>query len=155
MYTYYGNFQFKVLDYLVKLLQADTYLTSMVGKRISTYHPSTIDQPVFPSITIGRQGMGGDASLEQIDNAFLIIDIWSQQGVANLWAIYSSADPSTRRPVGVRSLLHNQGFDITEAVIDKLSEAWVTDNLYEKDTRLYHMQARYQMKSVSKTLVLP
>lgn len=154
MITYYGDFQFKALDYLIKLLQADTYLQSKVHGRISEQHPSTLDQPVYPMVTVSRIGTGGDASIENIDNAFIVIDVWSKSGTPELWSIYSSRNTTTNLPVGIRALLHNKSFSYLEVDLDKLSEVWVTDNLYEKTTRTWHLNARFVMKNAAKTLVI-
>lgn len=152
--SYYGNFQSKVIERLVKLLQTDPYLITKVAGRVYEAHPSLLDNPKFPAITVTRQGLGGDTSLPQIDYPFLIIDVWSKKNVAELWSIYADHDTITNKPRGIRSLLHVPlGFDFPEAQVDYIAEVWVTDNLYEPWSKTFHLTARYSLKMAAKNVV--
>ena len=151
-YSFHGDYRYKALEYLVSTLANDPYISSIVGNRVYSQHISTMEQPIYPCVTISRQGIGADPSLAQIDSAFIAIDVWSKKANSECWAIYASKDPTTFRNLGIFALLHNQGFDFTEVQIDRLWEVYLTDSLYEGDTRTFHLAARYEMKYVGKNV---
>ena len=51
MNTYYGDFQTKVMNHYVRLLQTDSYLMTKVAGRVYPQHVSLIENPKFPSIS--------------------------------------------------------------------------------------------------------
>jgi hypothetical protein len=149
----YGNFSSKVFERLIlDVLQPDAYLQSLVDGRIYPQHLAMLTNPTYPNVTLMRSGLGGDPSITNLDNMFLIIDVWSKKNVAELWSIYADINSVTNAPVGIRALLHNQGFDFTEAIIGLCTELWVTDNLYEPRTQTFHLSARYSLKVAAKNI---
>lgn len=154
MNTYYGDFQTKVMNHYVRLLQTDSYLMTKVAGRVYPQHVSLIENPKFPSISFTRQGLGGDPSFPEIDYPFLIIDVWSKVGPQELWSIYASRDPKTNRPVGIRALVANKGFDLPEAVVELGREVWVSDDLYEAWSKTFHLSSKYILTIAAKRLVV-
>jgi hypothetical protein len=147
--TYHGDFQWKILDHIVKLMQNDPYLTSKVNKRVYSQHISTVANPLFPAITISRVGLGGDPSIDEIDYTFLNVDVWSKVGPDELWAIYANFDSVNHVLQGVRGLLHNKGFRIPEANVDLCTQIYVVDNLWEKETKTFHLVARFRINAAA------
>ena len=155
MYTYHGDYQQKVMAFFVGLLRNDPYLQTKQAQRVHPDHLSTLENPVYPCTTFYRVGRGSDPSFAELDNPILLIDVWSKRGKQELCDIYASKDSVSGRPVGIRSLITNKGFDIPEAIIQLVREIWVDDNLYESWSRTHHLQARFDITVSAKTLVVP
>ena len=152
MTNFYGDFQWKLLKYVVQSLQEDPYLKRMVGGRIYPQHISTIENPSFPAVTIGRRGQGADTGIQQINHIELQIDVWSKKSVIELWRIYSDHDVKYNRPVGVRSLLSQKTFDFPEVIVHLCIEDNVTDDLYEPWSKTWHLAALYRLSIAAKNV---
>jgi hypothetical protein len=159
-WTFYGDFQKQTLVRIVTMLQADTYLQSLIGNPARLYprHIDLITDPTYPLVTITRQGMGSDPGIPQIDDAFLIVDVYSHLGPNELWAVYASRDMTTNRPCGLRSLLScgipgsPVGFDFPESTVGLCREVWVADDLYDMRARAYKLSARFDIKYAAKPI---
>ena len=155
MHTYHGNFMWKVKAYLINLLKQDAYLITKIAGRVHSVHASNLENPVFPFVTLTRQGVGGDPSFAELDYPFFVVDIWSKKGGQELWDIFATKNPVSNKPAGVRALFTNKVFDLPEATIELIREVWVSDDLYESWSRSHHISARYAVTVSAKTLVVP
>lgn len=147
---YFVDFKWKVEDFIVKLLQQDAYLITKVAGRVFAQHLLTIQNPVFPLITVTKSGPGGDSQIENIDYSFLLIDVWSKRNKAECCKIYVNRVPVLNTRQGIYALLHKKGFDTPEAIIQDLREVWYNDNLYEPADQTFRLSARYAMDSTAK-----
>lgn len=154
MITYYGGANPLANDYLIKMMQNDTYLQSIFAKRWSVKYPRTADQPVYPMGTITVNSTGDDPSIDQIQNAFISIDLFSQENVAEISLGWDGIDPITKAAAGVRKLLHNRSYQFTEVTIAKMWVVWVNTGLYDEVVRAWHLSARLSAKIVARTLVI-
>jgi hypothetical protein len=146
----YGNFQPKVLTEIFRILQQDAYLKTLVDGRVYAQHVSTLENPVFPCVTMTYHGYG-TPGMPDIMAGDLQIDVWSKKNVAELWSIYSSHDYIANKPVGIRALLNRGpsgepfGFNLPEAICHLCREVSVVDDLYEEWSRTHHFVALYSL----------
>jgi len=147
-----ADFQWKAVDFWVKLMQYDAYLKSLVSGRVSPQHLATISNPIFPLITVTRQGIGGDPTIPNIDHPFIMIDIYSKKDVAETWKIYSNKERISNKPLGVRPLLHGQSFRIPGLVVKLMQEVWVSDGLYQAQDQTFRLSARYKTEILAQTI---
>ena len=156
--TFHGDFQIATFNRIVKYLQADPYLASLLSGRIYPQHISTIENPIYPCVTISRQGAGPDSGFAALDKANLYVDVWSKVGVPDLYSIYASKDPVTFKMLGIRALLscgksgEPKGFDFPEATVNLCREVYLVDNLWDSKTRSFHLAARYELQVAAKNV---
>lgn len=152
--TYQGNFEPLARDFLIKLIQNDAYCSSLLGDRFGSSHPYTLAQPIYPAGVLSRQGRGADQSVEQIDQPFYVVDLYSQSGVLELDQIYKWADDHGN-PQGIFSLFHKKTYGFTGGTIDGLYEVWQDDAMYDAQLRLWHLTARYSAVVCGHTITTP
>jgi hypothetical protein len=152
MAEYYGDFQWKLLKYIVTMLQNDSYLKRITNGRVYPQHISTMENPAFPAVTVSRTGQGSDSGIHQINYVEIAIDVWSKKGIADLWKIYADHDVTNKKPVGVRPLLSQKTFDFPELIVHRSQEVLLVDDLYEDWSKTWHLHARYEMSIAAKNV---
>ena len=150
MATYYANFQEKLLNNLMLTLRNDPFVNGLVTNRIYTQHISTIENPLFPAITVTRAGLGSDTGIVEIDTAFVLFDVWSKRDAVELWKIYAFKDPITFVNQGIKALFNNKSQDYPELSVEIMNEVYVQDNLYQAWDKTFHLAARYRVLSAAK-----
>ena len=129
----------------------------MIDGRFYPQHLATVENPEYPCVTFTYQDRP-DSGFAQIVTGTLYIDVWSKRGQGELWRIYANHDYVTNLPSGIRSILSctpeggQKGFDFPESIVGLCREVYLNDNLYEKDTRTFHLAARYELKYAAKPI---
>lgn len=120
-------------------LLANSNLTAFVGDRIYPSHILTVSEPVYPAISMGRQGGGMDDRLIATD-MILQIDVWAKLDESIglmpydlLWAIYNEVH-------GTINLKPLPG-----VVAPLVKEIYVNDDLYESDNQTWHLASKYKI----------
>lgn len=131
----------KVLIKFRDLLKADATISGYVGARIYESHPSTIEQPVYPCISLHI--IASRAIFEAPEVVFMEIqvDIWFDETAPN-----ESMRICHER---IKSILHRQS--LLDSVLDLKgvsSESIVGQVLHEQDTRLRHLPIRYEVRAL-------
>ena len=152
MTQFHGDFQWKLFKHIMSLLQSDPYLKRMTDGRIYPQHISTLENPSFPAITVGRTGHGADTGIHQINYVTLQIDVWSKKSLSEIWRIYADHDTTNNRPVGIRALLSQKTFDFPEVLVHLCHESDVYDDLYEPWSKTWHLAAEYNLSVAAKNV---
>lgn len=157
MITYYGDAREKALEEWVRRLRTDTWLVNAnrLAGRVFTAHYATLsntkDKPTHPVLTLRLIGGIGDASIDNLDDTVLLVEAWSKKGSTELSTIYSSHDP-TLGPVGVRAVLHNKTFVLTEVIVELCRQTSLVEHLYDQTLGTHKSVARYQVKLAARTV---
>lgn len=128
----------KIKAVIRNAMLASTALKALVNTRIAPAFGDVRTAKIYPLITMAYTQ--GATELNQLSIAATItIDIWGKGGNDELWAIYNE----------VREVLNLKQF-YTEGDVGRTvcscREVYVNDDLYEKDTMLYHLTARYRLR---------
>jgi hypothetical protein len=111
-------------------------ITALVSSNdIHPKHITAIPEVSFPCITLCRIS-GGERSDKLGKDLHYQIDVWTKDGFDELWDIYNL----------IEIALNKKHKDITDSnvTVTEAIETTVEDNLYEQDTQLHHLAARYK-----------
>lgn len=125
-----------------RALLAIPVVVATVGTRIFPAHISQVGAPVYPAISLYT---GGEESMDNrlAYNRLLQIDLWLHkdgfitglQGNDALWYLYKP----------IRKALNNKPLIYNGLTVFSCRQTAVEDDLYEQDTGLYHLAARYKI----------
>jgi hypothetical protein len=110
-------------------------LFALIGDRVYPKHITDVKNQAFPCVTIGFEKIMS-AKNEIEDSGYYFIDVWSKTGNDELTAIYSI----------IKSLINkkrNLGGGIVHCI-----QYHANDDLYEEDTKTYHLCARYKVTTL-------
>ena len=123
------------------ILINDSTIQSLLGcdsttikSRIRISHILTIENPIYPIITFFTPLGVTNPDLYTIES-LIHLDIWGKISYDELHAIYSR----------VRELINLKPIDN----IAQCRETGYNDNLYEPNTRTFHISAQYQIKALN------
>jgi|GEM_PF-3234061 len=148
---------------VIQALLLNTNITNITAttadgtEAIYPNHITSASNPLFPAISMGRQGGGTDG--EQIGSDFVFqIDVWSKSnqgtpGYTEIWNIYREV----KKTIEVSNLITPKYTYLSTSAktagvfIMSCIESYVNDDLYEADTRTYHLSAKYRVKAIDLT----
>lgn len=137
------SIELKVLEKIRKVLIDNADIKAYVEDRIYTAHISTIAQPKYPAISI--MFLPGQARTEVPDmaNIALQLDLWFEATTHNWDQVLDCYNR-------VRQLLHRQ--NLTDStigiIIEQIFEAVIGPQMFEQDTQLHHLPARYEIVAI-------
>ncbi len=143
-----------ILGAVLLRLKDDSYVEQTALGGIHARHFMSIDNPIFPMITIVRRsGGGGDPVIDAIDEARVEVSIWGD-GKGNSTArkledLYYNLSGSLAR--GVRAALHNKSFEYSGILVQMCTEIEHSGVLYEPEegrTGLYRVASIYWIKAI-------
>ena len=130
--------EIKVLQKIKDVLLASSGITTYVGTHIYTAHPSTIDDPKVPAISLLLMAGQARTNIPNMVNITVQIDLWfpidryTIQDVLSCYAI-------------IRGLLHKEVFNDTtiDIKIIQLIELSAGPVMYDESIKSHHWPARY------------
>jgi len=131
----------KVIEKIRKTLTDDATIKASVSLRVYDAFISTIDEPVYPAISIHLHN-----DSERIEGGIhdirLQIDLWYDSTVNNINDMLRVYDR-------VRSLLHKQALSDTtiNVTISQCLEQTSGPVMFEENTRLYHYPSIYEVNA--------
>ena len=130
--------EIKVLQKIKDLLLANATITGYVGTHIYTAHPSTIDDPKLPAISLMLMSGQARTNVPDMVSITVQIDLWfpvdryTIQDILSCYAI-------------IRGILHREVFNDTAINIKiiQLLELSAGPFMYDEGIKSHHWPARY------------
>lgn len=134
----------KVFEKIRNVLLADSTIDGYVEGRVYVDHPSTIDEPKYPAISLFFIQTSADVAVITQASMEIQIDVWLDS------TRYTTEDILIiqRR---IRALLHRQNLSdssIDNLIVQQILEALIGPVMYEQDTNLLHLPIRYNVVAI-------
>lgn len=137
------NVEAKVLEKLRKVLTDNADIKKYVKDRVYDSHISSIAQPKYPAISLTLLPGMATTEVPEMINLSIQIDLWFE-ATTHTWGQVLDCYQK------VRQLLHRQNLtDNTIGVtIGQIFESAIGPQMFERDTHLYHLPARYAVVAI-------
>jgi len=135
--------EYKVIEKIRNILKADTTIKGFVKDKVYAQHPSTIENPIFPAISIALLPGQARTNVPAMVDIVIQIDLWFPVDK------YTVDDVMTcfRR---VRALLHRETLKDTTIDIElkQIMETGIGPLMYDVDSKSHHLPARYAVVAI-------
>ena len=120
-----------------KIFIADSTLTGMIGSRVYPKHLSSIVNPTYPCVTIAFEKIMSETNGFE-ESGYYIFDVWGKNGNDELTAIYSRIKALINKKKNLPGIVY-------------CIQYHCQDDLYEEDTKTFHLCAKYKVTSLDVT----
>ena len=135
--------ELKVLQKIREVLIADATIKGYVKDKVYAQHPSTIDDPIYPAISLHLMPGQARTNVPDMVNITIQVDIWFPIDK------YTVDDVLTCMRQ-IRALLHRETFKDTtiDIEIKQITETGVGPMMYDVDAKAHHLPARYAVVAI-------
>lgn len=130
------SIELNVLAKIRSLLIADSTISGYVGTRVYASHISSVDEPVYPAISLHL--FAGQARFEApaLANVNVQIDLWfpsAEYTVDDIFTCYAA----------IRAILHRGDISDSTVTFMQIIETGLGSMMYDQDIKAHHLPSNY------------